>query len=320
MLQGYISRKVRIGLERAEHFDRELSGILRKHLRPGMVVGDDKFRELVAAIGVSRRASLQELNFTLRETVEDIAKAEHTKEWDLLAAALGLSGAAPKRPTKREVTEVPFSSGASSAATLSEWLTNLLAADMRKIKAALSLGVMQQMNADEVVAHVIGTRENSFRDGVVARTRNNIRALIATAIAHAAQVVRESLWVVIPGIIGMLWASTLDEKTSVICRGRDHAVVMFGEYLAPAGTHKLSPPGARPPAHPHCRSRMIALVKGEPLQRVKFSEWLTDKSPTVQNRILGHAKGELFRQGKVQLENFTDLSGRELTLSQLVAA
>jgi len=56
----------------------------------------------------------------------------------------------------------------------------------------------------------------------------------------------------------MQWTSTLDGRTSAVCRARDGKLIPMAEKNIPAG-RALIPAGARPPAHPSCRSVLIAI-------------------------------------------------------------
>lgn len=51
-----------------------------------------------------------------------------------------------------------------------------------------------------------------------------------------------------------------------------------------------------------------------------YQTWLTDQSAAFQDDVLGPARGELFRNGGLTLDQFVDDSGKTLTLDQLRAA
>lgn len=48
-----------------------------------------------------------------------------------------------------------------------------------------------------------------------------------------------------------------------------------------------------------------------------YNEWLKRQPAEFQAEVLGKTKSELFRRGKISLDQFTDRSGNELTLAQL---
>jgi hypothetical protein len=63
-------------------------------------------------------------------------------------------------------------------------------------------------------------------------------------------------------ISGMQWTATLDGRTTLICMSRDGKVAPVGDKPIPSDAVPLAPAGARPPAHPSCRSLMIAVFDG----------------------------------------------------------
>lgn len=320
-LQRFIRREVRLMLELFESYDKRLAKLVRKLFRQGMKVTSDAYRSMLDQIKTLRDEMMVRANRAIRGTLSDVAPVEHDKEWALLVSALALTGRKPKRPTVGSALQKPFSSGAASAATLIEWLTGLRDADLRRIREALSLASAQEESTDMAVARVIGTEDQSFRDGVVAVSRNNARALVATSIAHVVQFMREGLWIATPQVAGMIWTSILDSGTTAICRSRDNKVVLFGDNPLPEGASLLVPQGARPPAHPNCRSRMVALPIGAAMpDRETFEEFLRAQPVANQNKILGETKAGMYRRGEASLDDFVDDTGKELTLTELQAA
>lgn len=250
-LQRYTRREVRLMLELFEGYDIKLSRLLRDSFRTGMDPRSQGFKNLLREIRKLREEMMDTARHRLGGSLDEVATVEHDKEWALLLGALDLTDKKPKQAKVSEALKQPFSTGASSASTLKEWWVALLLADYKRIKDALTLIASQGGSTDDAVGLVIGTEDQKFRDGVVGRSRNNVRALVATAITHIAQSMREGLWRATPTVIGMMWIAILDAVTSAICRARDNKVVMFGGNIAPEGARLLSPQGARPPAHPN---------------------------------------------------------------------
>lgn len=250
-LQRYIRREVRLMLELFEEYDIKLAKIIRTMYREKMGTNSFQYKAMVAAIMAKRSEMIDKAKKLIHKTLDDVGTVEYEKEWELLAAALGLSTKMPKQPKSSTALNEPFASGAASAATLGIWLASLKAVDFARIRDALALAVSQEESVDSAVARTVGTKDNQFRDGVAAFSRNNIRALVATSIAHVAQWMREKLWGKVSQVGGMLWSAILDAATTAICRSRDNKVVMFDNNQAPEGASLLQPQGARPPAHPN---------------------------------------------------------------------
>jgi len=250
-LQRYIRREVRLMLELFESYDVKLAKIIRTMYREKMGTNSFQYKAMIAAIMAKRSEMMDKAKVIIHKTLGDVGAVEYEKEWALLVAALNLGTKMPKPPKTTGALNEPFSSGAASASTLGVWLAALKAVDFARIRDALALAASQQESVDSAVARTVGTKDQKFRDGVAAFSRNNVRALVATSIAHVAQWMREKLWGRVPQVAGMLWSAILDAATTAICRSRDNKVVMFDNNQAPDGATLLSPQGARPPAHPN---------------------------------------------------------------------
>ncbi|WP_273384195.1 TipJ family phage tail tip protein, partial [Actinobacillus porcinus] len=128
--------------------------------------------------------------------------------------------------------------------------------------------------------------------------------------------------------------STLDTRTSEICRVRDG--LAWDLDKKPIGEHAV--PYARPPLHPNCRSTLILITKswkelgldmdeipestrasmdGQVKAGLTYENWLKNKTPEQQDAILGKGKADLWRQGVITFRDMLDQSGRPLTLKDL---
>lgn len=128
--------------------------------------------------------------------------------------------------------------------------------------------------------------------------------------------------------------STLDLRTSEVCRARDGKAWDLDKK--PLGDHNL--PYARPPLHPNCRSTMRLLTKswrelgidadeipestrasmdGQVKSGLHYEDWLKGKTAEQQDQVLGKGKADLWRRGVITFRDMLDQSGRPLTLEQL---
>lgn len=135
-------------------------------------------------------------------------------------------------------------------------------------------------------------------------------------------------------LMGYRWISILDSLTSQICRSLDGQVFPFAK-------------GPLPPAHPNCRSSIIAEMIGKWLKRdasgrfdkrderaaqgaggkeavdgkVTYYEWLKTQPEAFQNDALGVTRATLFRKGGMSAAAFAKLNlGRHfepLTLDEM---
>ncbi len=206
------------------------------------------------------------------------------------------------------------------------WLTGLSVDTVASVKAAITNGYQEGQTTAEIVRAIRGTSRLNFKDGLIRRSKNNATTIVRTSLAHTANVAREAVYSENSEVIkGVQWISTLDSKTSAVCRSRDKKV--YGVNSGP-----------RPPAHPNCRSATIPVLKswkelgidlkeapegtrasfnGQIAAGKDYGEWFEGQSASFQDEVLGKAGGQLHRQGGVPLKNFSDSLGREYTLREL---
>jgi hypothetical protein len=138
-------------------------------------------------------------------------------------------------------------------------------------------------------------------------------------------------------IASVEWVSTLDARTSPMCRLRDGLQYTL-EGHKPIG-HAV-PWGAGPGAlHWCCRSTSTPVTKswkeltgvdveefspatrasmdGEVPADMTYAEWLKKQSAARQDEILGATRGALFRRGGLELQGFYNNRGRYLSLQEL---
>ncbi|AKD39226.1 hypothetical protein I926_09580 [Pasteurella multocida subsp. multocida OH4807] len=128
--------------------------------------------------------------------------------------------------------------------------------------------------------------------------------------------------------------STLDTRTSEVCRVRDGLV--WDLEKKPVGDHSV--PYQRPPLHPNCRSTLRLIMKswrelgfdvdeipestrasmdGQVKANITYEDWLKNKTKAQQDEILGKGKADLWRNGVITFRDMLDQSGRPLTLKEL---
>jgi hypothetical protein len=65
------------------------------------------------------------------------------------------------------------------------------------------------------------------------------------------------------------------------------------------------------------RSEWAAKNIGQVPAKLTYNDWLKRQKSSFQDKVLGKGKGEIFRSGKLKLNQFVDRKGNELTLEQL---
>lgn len=286
---GEVKRILRL----LERIDAETAKKLRRGLE-GLAQGvpltftedqEKRIKALMSDIELVRSAGWKQVTGETLKTAEELAAAEANIEIKTIEAA---------SPVQLQLVGVEVSSLRAAAVArpfqgklMKDWFSGLAEADRTRLDQAVRLGLSQGENLDTIVRRVVGTRANKYTDGILTISRRNAEAVVRTAINHTSNVAREEVWSRNADIIvGLRWTSTLDGRTSAVCRARDGHVAPLGTAPLPGGYDLLSPPGARPPAHINCRSTMVPILGGEQIvgERAFVTDTRTAKDQTKDFR------------------------------------
>lgn len=190
-----------------------------------------------------------------------------------------------------------------------------------------------------------------FSGGIMDVSTREAEALVRTSVQSIANETRLATYVNNKDVIGSVMAQvTLDSRTSDICQshGNRPDEWTLPDFEPVGGSNSFIGP---PPWHFNCRSSLIPVTKSwEELQgqdatrqqrsiarkldnntpkRTRqsmdglvprdtgYNDWLKGQSKTVQLEVLGPGKHKLWSQGKLNLTQTIDQTGRPLTLHQL---
>ena len=65
------------------------------------------------------------------------------------------------------------------------------------------------------------------------------------------------------------------------------------------------------------KARFLLERSGGEAERESYNEWLRAQPAAFQDEALGATRGRLFREGRLDIQKFTDPLGRPLTLAEL---
>jgi SPP1 gp7 family putative phage head morphogenesis protein len=272
----------------------------------------------------SIRTIMDKYKATLTEQIDIVSKdvATYEQEWQIKT----INGAVPIALDVISVAPATLYQAIDSkllqGKQVKEWIGKLDKDSFDRIQTAVRMGLVEGETYAQVTKRITGTKALQYSDGILSLNNKQTNALVSTTIAHATNTARDELYKANSDIIkGLQWVSTLDMRTSSICRGRDGQVFPLNS-------------GARPPAHFRCRSAMVAILKswkelglkdptpgtrasmsGQVAETETYQTWLAKKSHEFQDEVLGKAKADIFRSG-VTLDRFV-VNGKELTLEQL---
>ena len=132
---------------------------------------------------------------------------------------------------------------------LAEWAQTLGEQRLVRMRDAVRIGFVEQESVDQIIRRIRGTRAAGYSDGIVNLDRRHAEAVVRTAVQHTAAVARDQLYRRNEDIVGeVMWVSTLDNRTTDICKLRDRKRYTAGERPRPVG-HKLPWLGGPGKAH-----------------------------------------------------------------------
>jgi len=263
-----------------------------------------------------------------QQSLQDIARSETQWQAGTINHTIGIpvEMALPSASVLREiVSRRPF-----QGRLLRDWYKDLSEAHRQRLAEAVRLGVAEGQTTDQIVRRIRGTRAAGYTDGVMEIGRRQAEAVTRTAISHVSSNARSEMFKANDRVVkSVQWVSTLDSRTTPICRARD------GKVYPVDG-------GPRPPAHIGCRSSVSPVLRswqemgidanelppssrasmnGQVPETTTYNEWLRSRvnagDMSVVREALGAKRAKLFAAGGLDVQRFVDRRGRQLTLKQL---
>ena len=163
----------------------------------------------------------------------------------------------------------------------------------------------------------------------LAITRANAAGLVQTSVAQVANDARLAVFQANADVVPRLkWLTALDGRVCVLCIPRADKQ-WETETLKPIG-HDM--PFANPPIHFNDRCVLVgqtrfsdrghgqrASMDGPVDSKTTFNDFLERKGKAFQDDVLGPGRADLWRDGKITLQDLISGNGRPLTLAQLRA-
>lgn len=216
---------------------------------------------------------------------------------------------------------------------------DLDASKMRSVRRAIAQGFVEGKTTDQIIREIRGTRASGYADGLIQKDRRDVEAVVRTALGHTAGVAQDNVMEANADLIkAAMWSSTLDLRTSPMCRIRDR-LLYTPDTHKPVG-HKVPWLGGPGRLHWRCRSGQVPVLKsykelgidlpdvevsgrtrasmdGQVPKETSYADWLQSQSFARQMDVLGETRARLMRDGKLGLDAMYDSKGRYLTLDDL---
>lgn len=239
-------------------------------------------------------------------------------------------------PAANVVTEIA-KSAVMQGGTMGEWFGQLNETTRFNLSRTIKNGVSLGLTNSQIAKSLTGKGDKGSEP--IARARRDAMAITRTATQTVANDVRMASYIENADIIkAVQWVSTLDSRTSDICIARSGKTWTFPEFK-PIG-HSI-PWNNGPPAHWACRSTSVPVTRsmaeitgkaedqiaprtrasmdGQVAQDLTFDDFLKGKPKEFADDMLGKGRAELWRSGKITLNQLLDQRGNALTLTQLEA-
>ena len=323
--QVYLERLKTGESKKAEKFLRDVNKTVTAKLAGKDIT--DFTRRRLQKLQTSLKAALAIIgkefsSLVVKESV-DLAKYEAKFEIAALDQVVVADFAVP---TAAALNSAVFSNpltmkGADNGNLLKPFIRDLTGRTLAQVTGAIASGYYQGQTTNQILQTVRGTRAAKYTDGIIHNMNRAAGIITRTSLQHAAVQARQEVWRRNKDIIsGEKWISTLDGRTSAICRSYD-------------GREFPLDKGPRPPIHMNCRSTVVAVLhkkfdfldegatraaRGEdrdgksvvtkvPANQTYYS-WLKTQPKSFQDATIGIRRARLMRDGGLTSDEFARLN------------
>lgn len=313
-------------LEEIKGHEIKVSDLVRMSYDQGLA--GKKFREELDILVLKH---YDNLNTITKRSLLDLAVDQVVVSYNSLYNSIGKIWKVEK--PHRVAEDIVLNRPLYSDTTLLQGWANVASSERKRLEQVIRKGIADGKNVDDIALSV--RKGNVFNI-----SRSQAIGLVRTAITSVtAQTDYEVLKANGKALKGWQYVAVLDSRTTPICAHRD------GHIYPIEDTSHL------PPAHFNCRSTIVPIVKsydqlgglegvsqirkrnfsdltpkqiayydGQSPQKESYQEWLSRQKPEVQLRHLGDLnKLEMFREGKITVDKFSNAEGRSLGIKELRA-
>jgi len=223
------------------------------------------------------------------------------------------------------------------------WWDSLSASSRDRIARDIRKSLLMGESTDQATRRLLGKARGDVDHGSLGMTKRQAEAVARTSIHAVTNATRGQFYEDNNDIVeGISSLATLDSRTTIQCRSYDGLKWRLPDYKPIGGHGKVHLP---PPRHWRCRSVMtpilaeldeidrkakemglelepaIRAARDGPRERRSASGnmdgWLRTQGEEKQNAMLGKGRAELWREGKVTLQDLINAQGETLPLEQL---
>jgi len=289
MYNDILLRQIQL-LGYAKHLDADFKKRLKK-LQDAILKTDLSKEEIAKII----KQFLEQHKETLAKDMQKLSEKEINKIVYILAAATTVVPSSAKLATKHIVNKF-----------VNKFYKRINADVLQIIEA----GLADNLEVEEIAEQIHTTFKNVTLAQAKATTRTLVSIIGNEARAKAFYENKEMFDV-------YEYVATLDTKTSILCASLDGKRY---ESLEDAQV---------PPLHYNCRSFLLPVLKDAIMKDTyrqsefgvvdneDYGTWLRRQSKANIYKVLGKTRGDLFIEGKLEIDRFVDADNRVIPLSEL---
>lgn len=318
---AHLERLKTSNVQEFERFLRQMQRGIRERLAGEEITEwtRSRLQQQMAAVRALLQADYAEYEQVWRRQIRDLTFYEADFEQRALSQAT--QGVQFTLPSETQLIEAVYAAplsveGPDGGKLLEGFFRDTTDQDITRIENSIRMAYAQGQTTNDLLRTIRGTRANNFKDGLMAKNGRSAEMMTRTALQHAANQSRQQVWRDNRDIISEVrWVSTLDNRTTTICRTLDGQTFPIDK-------------GPRPPAHPGCRStttavlqeRFRALERGRTRRergpdgdvdyipaKTTYYEWLRKQPAQFQDSVIGPKRGKLLRQGGLSSKRFSEL-------------
>lgn len=221
---------------------------------------------------------------------------------------------------------------------VTEWWERQAGDTLERFTDQMRFGISQGEANGQLIRRVRGGTQNGEPvSGLFQTSRQHADSLVRAATQAVSQKARQTTYEANASLIkALMWASTIDMKTTLDCAARDRKLYTVADHKPIE--HKLPWGGGPGNLHWGCRSTSAPQIRswrelgfdinelpagtrasmdGQIAADTSFEGWLNNRTKAQQDDYLGPGRANMWRDGGLSLRDLVDGNGRELTLEQL---
>lgn len=217
----------------------------------------NRLRALVKQTDLTISSAYKNISRETDADLRQIAKLETDFGAHALNAGIG-ADIASSVTLSAEQLDILVTNAMIEGAPTASWWRGQSNGLKRRFTTSMRLGIARGEGVQELMQRIRGTRAKSFQDGVMAVSRREAATLVRSAVQTVGNEARLVTYERNADLIkGIQWVSTLDSRTSDICKALDGKTwTTIGRK--PIG-HIFPFPGST--AHWNCRSTQVPVLK-----------------------------------------------------------